>query len=322
MANMRPFIIAIAFALIAVALVYMYINKIQSEQPSDIAMITVVRATENIQPNTTILDTMLEEIEVPEETVAEGTVTELEEILGQVSMINIFEGVVLMDQMFEIESMVEKLDRMLEPGMRAVTVGVTEVSGLGGNIKPGDQVDVMVTILSNDEVGVPSTFTVLRNVSVMAVGQDIGFNDDNLESGQVSKSVTLKVESLMAERLALASEVGSIRLSLRDPDDIFVPVTGGTPLTEFVVYTPTREDLEEAAAKARTDRLAADQRDHERRIEEMRLYAELGQSPDFDPSQFDSEDGGLVLPETKNTVPIELIMGGELTIVEIAVPDK
>jgi pilus assembly protein CpaB len=255
MANLRPFIIALAFGLIAVILVYFYIQQIQKRAgETEVQMARVVRAAANIPPRTTIREHMVEEVEFPANLITPDTVTEMEEILGQVSVTAIYEQQILMTQMFREETALEDLSRMLEEGERAVTVGVTEVSGLGGNIRPGDHVDVMVTILTNDEVGVASTFTVLRNVVVMAVGQDIGFKEGETEGGgPVSKSITVRVNPFEAELLALASEVGSLRLSLRDPDDEYAPATRGTALTEFVRYTPTRKDLEEAAARAREE---------------------------------------------------------------------
>ena len=127
MANMRPFLIAIAFAVIAVILVYMYVKGVEDQASQPIEMATVVRATETIQPNTTIVETMLEEIQVNQDTVVPGTITELEEILGKVSTTNIFEGVVLMELMFEIPSRKDVEEVMTQPG---VAVSWSEKFGL------------------------------------------------------------------------------------------------------------------------------------------------------------------------------------------------
>ncbi len=313
MSNLRPFIIAIAFGIIAVVLVYMYIQKVQNQGPEEIEMARVVRATVTIPARETIRENMIEEIEVPADIVTPETVTELEEILGQVSMTVIFESQTLMTQMFAEETALEDPSRMLEEGERAVTVGVTEVSGLGGNISPGDDVDVLVTILSNEEVGVASTFTILRDIEVIAVGQNIGFDESETQStGPISKSVTLKVNPASAEILALASEIGSIRLSLRHPDDPFAPASDGTALTEITRYTPTREDLEAMAERQREDE----------RLETERLAArtpvymprDTDGDEEFDFSQYEFmplEDLG------PPGITIELIMGGESQIITL-----
>ena len=312
MANLRPFIIALAFGLIAVVLVYFYIQNIQSGAgTSEIEMARVVRATTNIPPRTTITEHMLEEIEVNADIVTPDTVTELEEILGQVSVSAILEHQILMHEMFSEETALPDLSRMLEEGERAVTVGVTEISGLGGNLQPGDNVDVLVTITGNEEVGVASTFTVLRNVEVMAVGQNIGFDEEENVAG-VSKSVTLKVNPEQAELITLASEVGNIRLALRDPDDTFSPITDGTPLTEFVTYTPTRRELQEQAERER-------QAEEEAQAREAMLQSLMsGSESDREQVMEDYSDEFIVLPEPgPPPIVIELIIGGESQIVTL-----
>ncbi len=314
MANMRPFIIAIAFGIIAVVLGYLYIQKVQTDASTkEIEMARVVRATCNIPPRTNIKEHMIEEIEVLAENVTPDTITELEEILGQVSVIAIYEHQTLLDFMFKEETSLEDLSRMLKEGERAVTIGVTEVSGLGGNLMPGDHVDVLVTILSNDEVGVPSTFTVLRDVDVMAVGQNIGFSEEENGAG-ISKSVTIKVDPFQSELLALASEVGSIRLALRDPNDTFAPVTDGTPLTDFVTYTPTREDLEEAAQRARQESEEAAQREHDRMMALILAQSESGGTINFE--EFGPDINELP-PPGPPPILIEVIMGGQSEVVEV-----
>lgn len=315
MSNMRPFIIALAFGIIAVAMVYFYIQKIQSDQTTqEIPMSRVVRSTTNIPPRTTITEHMLEEIEVPQEMLTADTVTELEEILGEVSVTAIYENQILMDQMFRAETELQDPSRMLEEGERAVTVGVSEVSGLGGNLMPGDNVDVLVSILSNEEVGVASTFTILRNIQVMAVGQDIGFEEgETSPNSNISKSVTLKVLPTDAEILTLASEVGSIRLTLRHPDEQFAPSTDGTALTEFTKFTPTREDLEEMAQQARE----MEREEREAELDRLRTMAELQSSYSRTDTEVEPDwaEWG-VLPELgPPPITVEVILGGQSQIV-------
>ncbi len=317
MGNPKPFIIALAFGLIAVVLVYFYIQQIEGRGREQVQMERVVRSTIDIPKGTTISRHMVEEIEVNADILTIDMVTELDEILGQVSMSNIYEQQILLRQMFKEESTIEQLSRMLQEGERAVTVGVTEISGLGGNLNVGDRVDVMVTILSHQEVGVSSTFTVLRDIGVMALGQDIGFEDDEgLTTGPISKSVTLRINPTQAEVLALCSEIGSLRLALRHPDETFSPITEGTALSEFVYYTPTREDLEEQARLEEARR-----REEERRAMEAAL-----RSMPYIPQDTGEEDNGIFYPPDNflelmqpgpPMVTVELILGGESQIVQI-----
>jgi len=321
MSNLKPFIIAFAFAIIAVVLVYVYIQNIQNKTTTtEIKMAPIARATVDIQPRTTIKSDMIEEVEVPESLVTADNVTEMDEIIGKVSVTAIYKNQPLLNQMFREETEMEDLARRINEGERAVTVGVTEVSGLGGNLAVGDKVDVLVTVLNNEEVGVPSTFTVLRNIDVMAVGQDIGFSDggeEGMTATPISKSVTLRVLPSQAEILSLASEIGSLRLALRDPDDEFAPATEGTALTEFTKYTPTRKDLEEMAKQAQQEAEAARERENQARIAMIQAQAAAGNA--IGPEFLGPEVGELP-PVGPPPILVELILGGQSQIVQLQRP--
>jgi pilus assembly protein CpaB len=69
------------------------------------------------------------------------------------------------------------LAAVLQPGMRAVTVGVDAVSGTAGLIWPGDRVDVIMT-QSIDDPSLPlgrriSAEVVLHGVRVIAIDQEL-----------------------------------------------------------------------------------------------------------------------------------------------------
>jgi pilus assembly protein CpaB len=320
MSNPRPLIIALAFGLIAVVLVYVYVQQVRKQATkSEVAMVSVVRATENIPPRTTIKESMIEQIEVPADLAPPDAVIESDEILGKVSLTAIYQQQILMNQMFQEETALKDISRMLKEGELAVTIGVTEVSGLGGNLKPGDKVDVLATITSNEEVGVASTFAILRDISVMAVGQDIGFSGETGDPAAattppISKSVTLKVNPKDAEILSLASEVGSIRLALRYPDDLYAPKDTGTALTEFTKYTPTRKDLQEAAKQALAEADALRQQAaYNAQAQAPRYSAPAPVTPEVNPGQGIEQLANLGPPP----VFVELIMGGQVSKVEL-----
>lgn len=67
------------------------------------------------------------------------------------------------------------LPAIIPPGMRAVTVAVSEVKAVAGFVKPGDRVDVLVTFLTrevgNGERPERVTKTVLQNALVLAAAQ-------------------------------------------------------------------------------------------------------------------------------------------------------
>ena len=113
----------------------------------------------------------------------------------------------------------------LEPGMRAMAIGVTVESAAGGFILPGDRVDVVFT--SEDKSGVEGgggkfiAGTVLHNVKVLAIDQSTRAGDD--EQAVVGATATLEVAPRDAEILAQAKAQGELSLSLRSYADTAGP---------------------------------------------------------------------------------------------------
>jgi pilus assembly protein CpaB len=94
--------------------------------------------------------------------------------------------------------------------MKAVTIRVNDVEGVGGFVLPGDHVDIVLT--RQIEKGSATTQVVLQNTRVLAVDQTA---DERAIKATVAKSVTLEVDTVDAQKLWLASSVGSLSLLLR-----------------------------------------------------------------------------------------------------------
>jgi pilus assembly protein CpaB len=100
---------------------------------------------------------------------------------------------------------------------RAMSVKVDDVIGVAGFIKPGDRVDVMVTI--EPESGKQAhaiSKMILENVKVLAAGTQMERKGKDEEPVQV-QVITVEVDVEEAEKLALASTQGRLRLALRNP---------------------------------------------------------------------------------------------------------
>lgn len=112
------------------------------------------------------------------------------------------------------------LAAVLAPGMRAISVAVTEVSGTAGLIYPGDRVDLILTqvltVEKNDAHRLVGE-TVLEDVRVIAVDQRVEEAARQNEPGKgksVANTVTLEVNSRDAEKIAVAAELGRLTLAL------------------------------------------------------------------------------------------------------------
>jgi pilus assembly protein CpaB len=130
----------------------------------------------------------------------------------------------------------------LEPGMRAMSIGVSVETAAGGFILPGDRVDVLVTVELQDtgeEGGGQTryaTSTVLQNVKVLAVDQSTRAEDD--QQAVVGATATLEVAPTDAEALALAKAAGTLSLVLRSYADTAGPSGRVQPLPRARASTP------------------------------------------------------------------------------------
>jgi pilus assembly protein CpaB len=102
------------------------------------------------------------------------------------------------------------LSALLHEGMKAVTVRVNDVEGVAGFVLPGDRVDVALTRL--DGKGGATTDVVLQDAQVLAIDQSA---DERNATPSVAKSVTLEVDTVAAQKLGLAAQLGSLSLMLR-----------------------------------------------------------------------------------------------------------
>jgi pilus assembly protein CpaB len=102
------------------------------------------------------------------------------------------------------------LSSLVGDGMKAVTIRVNDVEGVAGFVLPGDHVDVVLT--RNKSGSAPTSEVVLQNVRVLAVDQSA---DERATKAAVSKSVTLEVDTVDAQKVWLAASVGSLSLLLR-----------------------------------------------------------------------------------------------------------
>lgn len=106
------------------------------------------------------------------------------------------------------------LAAVLSAGMRAVTVKLSPVAGIGGFIFPGDRVDVILThtIEVSRSERYTAAETVFQNVRVLAVDQRSAVQDEKI---QIAKTATIEVTPKMAEKVAMLEKIGTLSLSLR-----------------------------------------------------------------------------------------------------------
>lgn len=122
------------------------------------------------------------------------------------------------------------ISALIDPDMRAVAVRISDVAGVAGFVLPNDSVDVLLTRTPKTEAEGqvdPITDVLLQNVRVIAIDQGASEKENQ---PKVGKTATLLVDQQGAQKLALAGQVGTLSLALRNAEnqDVFMAQTVGT----------------------------------------------------------------------------------------------
>lgn len=152
---------------------------------------------------------------VPNKVKAEGAVSSLANLSGQVARVDLVKGSQLITSHFAAASNVRDLD--VPPGMQQVTISVDAVRSLGGEIRKGDKVGVVVSF--DDDGGRTSHF-ILHKVLVTGVRSNGAVLDTSLSDVAPTGplSVTLALDAPSVERVVFAAEFGRVWLSA-EPDN-------------------------------------------------------------------------------------------------------
>lgn len=233
MKNKLILILAVVTGLIAAGGIYMYLKDLKEAYQISGDFVQVAVARQLIPAKTQISVQMFELQDLPAKYINEQAAVESKEVLGKVARVDIFPGEqILRNKLAGNKDAADGLPFLLQPGQRAVTIAVNEVSGIAGLVKPGDRVDVMGTFDLQAAVGQEKfsiTSLLLQNAAVLSTDQSIDQTVVNSQGGkkvEPARTITLAVTPEQAQPLILCSEKGTIRLLLRaatDQEMIYLP---------------------------------------------------------------------------------------------------
>jgi pilus assembly protein CpaB len=211
---------AVVFGLLAVFIAQVWLNnqadmraKSMRTNNKPMATQTIVVAKQPLRFGAVLSAAMLKETPWPEQALPAGAFHKISDILSSgrrvvLTAIEANEPVLAV----KITGAGERatLSALVRKGMKAVTIRVNDIEGVGGFVLPGDRVDVVLT--RQIAKGSASTEVVLQDTRVLAVDQ---IADDRAAKAAVAKSVTLEVTTVQAQKLWLAASVGNLSLLLR-----------------------------------------------------------------------------------------------------------
>jgi pilus assembly protein CpaB len=251
-------LLSITLGLIAVFLVFVYLRGIESRLYQEVDMQNVVVSRVDVTAGSALDESMLQQIAVPLKYRQPQTFPAVEEVVGRVAVVPIAAGSQLSGGMLA-DAGAEALSFEVPRGRRAVAITVSDATGVGGLIRPGNFVDIFGTF----EFGRPTGFQggqmvfadesievrlLMQNVFVVAVNRELRRERiaDETSGQRPERQVALQTVSLMvepgrAQELVLAEQVGDLTLALRSSlDSTTVDLPNLDPLGLLNVKIPLK----------------------------------------------------------------------------------
>jgi pilus assembly protein CpaB len=208
---------------------FLYANTVAPKAEKKSVVMAAVR---DLPVGALIRNTDLKRVAVVDRDLTRGAVFNAKDAVGRVLLYPVSQNEPLTLSKLSGPSTAEGVASTIEPGHRAVSVQITDVSGVAGLIQPGSRVDVLFTRPGSMAEAITST--ILQNVRVLAMGRTISVGQPVDPKAPKVPVATLIVTPQDAQKLELAKNEGKISLSLRNPQDNISAQAEGPVTTEVL----------------------------------------------------------------------------------------
>ena len=216
-------VIALVAALVLAFCVYKYLGEIS--KPKEEPRVNVVVCAVDIPENTTITADMLRIDAVLAESVLPNAVTDPEAVIGMVMNSDMYAGEqILPSRLVRLgasDAASDSLAYVIEPGMRAIRIGVNITTGMANMLRPGNSVDVVmyyseVKTVGEEQVETPKASYLMQDIEVLAV--DTVINKGGVDVDGYA-TVTLMVTPEQALDISFVEANCGLRLVMRSSVD-------------------------------------------------------------------------------------------------------
>ncbi|OFZ20797.1 MAG: Flp pilus assembly protein CpaB [Bdellovibrionales bacterium RIFOXYA1_FULL_36_14] len=214
--NTRSFSLALILALLAMVIVWTYVDSEISEVKKEYGQAqTVIVASRDINELELIDDSMIDSIAVPMKFAQPGNFKSKKELMNTVAMVAIKKGEQITKPRVDYPGVKTGLSRQVSPDKRAIAILVSDRTAVSKLVKPGDRVDVLAWIdYGSGRKDIQKVSTVLQDVMVLSTGFDMTNSlpmygrktDKVIEAMKLNTysnytTVTLEVTSFEAQQL-------------------------------------------------------------------------------------------------------------------------
>lgn len=230
-------------AVLVFLIIYFILSSVFSdkkeEKPAAAAMVPVIEASRDIEPQTVITEDMVKAVEVSSNMVPSGALTDKNAVVGKKAGTTIFSG-----DMITARKLSQKAGGfvgLIPDGMRAVSFSVNDVTGVSGFAKPGDKVDILL-VTSREGMDRITSKILLKDVLILAVNKSSGTpqpqpqktdkdgkglpdgsaprqSSSNTSSIGTPSVVTVALTPYDAAKLIASTQIGQLQMLLRPSND-------------------------------------------------------------------------------------------------------
>lgn len=215
---LRYFVLPALAGLLASGAAYMYLR---SEADLSVGTkaeetVPVVVAAQAVPARTMLTAEMVAVVDIPRSYVFKGSLSSVQDAEGKVTVVPLAEGEPITKGALASPENKVALAYHVPEGYRAVTMPVSEVTGVAGHLEIGDRVDIVASF-PREVTGAAKSVLLLQDLSVLAVGERAQSDGGNEKSRSRTgyTSVTVAVKPADGVLLALAIEQGHLQAMLR-----------------------------------------------------------------------------------------------------------
>ncbi len=221
--SMVSLVVGVVFAIVAVVLMYNYIQtSLQAQnlaQRPALQLATTVVAAQPLAFGSPIDRLSLKTVQWPQEALPPDSFATVEEIFAgattpgdRIALIAVTQNEPVTKSKVSGFGGRPTLSRQVENGMRAISIRVDDVVGVAGFVLPGDRVDIMLTRRIGAGENNLVNEVLLQNVTILGINQTA---DQQSDQPIVGRTATVEVTPAQAQKLVLAQQAGSLSLALR-----------------------------------------------------------------------------------------------------------
>lgn len=229
-----PLALAVVLGLVAAFLAKNALSRRNQPQAPQGNLVSVVVARQGVEPGRQLTLEDVVTAKVPAETAPGQVFSDPTQLVGRVSTTPLVKGQTILETLLAPNGTGSGLQALVPPGMRAITLEVTEFSGVGGMLLPGCHVDV-ISVVRDDKIHESVARTILQNIKVQAVGRSVSNAPpaDGEKPQGAPNNITLLCTPKQAQVLQLSTIAGRPWFVLRSGQDGKELTVEGTTMAEL-----------------------------------------------------------------------------------------